>query len=345
MTSRRLLIGAFAAGALAALPLSLAAAGEAELYAAAKKEGEVVFYTGLLQNQLVRPLAQAFEAKYPGIKVVIAGGISMDLTLKILSEAKAGVYNADLNTPASFAALDKAGLIASYTPESARDYPAHLKSSEGKWTALVQYFFSLAVNTELVSEADTPKKLDDLLDPKWKGKIAWAAGLGGGGPAVYVAAVLDLLGEEKGRAFLQKLAKQEMVNIPSNQRVVMDQVIGGQFPLALQTFHHHAYISQQKKAPVKWVNLSPVVSTVDSLILLKNAPHPNAAKLFLEFMLSPAGAKIVSDALYVPASSAVKPIVPVVTADTSGHGPMVYSQEKQDANVDNWVKIYQEIFR
>lgn len=321
-----------------------AVAGEAELYAAAKKEGEVVFYTGLLQNQLVRPMAAAFEAKYPGIKVTIVGGGANDLTLKVLEEAKAGVFNVDVLTPARIDGLDQAGLIERYQPEAAKNYPAHLKNPDGKWTALMVYFYGLSVNTELVSEAETPKSIEDYLDPKWKGKIAWVAALGGGGPPVYVAAILQRLGEDKGRAYLKKLAQQNMVKVPSNQRVVMDQVIAGQYPLALMTFHHHAYISQQKKAPVKWVAIDPVTSAIDSVLILKKAPHPNAAKLFTEFALSVDGAKIVSDALYVPAHPDVKPIVPLVPVTSTGQPPITFSQDTQDANMDQWIKIYQEIF-
>src|SRR5437868_8856612 len=164
---------------------SPATAGEAELYEAAKKEGEVVWYTALLQNQLVRPMAAAFEAKYPGIKVTIAGGIGTDLTLKVLAEAKAGIYNVDVHNPAGTAELDKAGLLAVYRPEAAKNFSAELKSADGKWVSVIQYYFGLSVNTELVKEAEIPKSMDDLLDPKWKGKIASVAALTAGGlPAI-----------------------------------------------------------------------------------------------------------------------------------------------------------------
>lgn len=339
-------LGALIVAALSfGLAASPAAANEAELYAAAKKEGQVNFYTGLLQNQLIRPMVAAFEAKYPGVKVTVAGGISADLTLKILAEAKAGVFKADLNTPARIDELDKAGLIASYHPIAAKNYPAELKSPDGKWTALVRYFYGLSANTELVKEKDIPQTLDDLLDPRWKGKIAWVAGLGAGGPPVFTAAVLDRLGDEKGKAYLRKLAQQGMVKIPSNQRVVLDQVIAGQFPLALMAFHHHAFISVQKGAPVKWVPFDPVISTTDSLVLLKNAPNPNAAKLFLEFMLSPEGAKIVSEANYVPASPDVKPLVPLVPESTAKLPPMVFPPTRLDANMDKWIATYLELFQ
>lgn len=334
---------AIALGALLASPVK--AATEAELYAAAKKEGEVVWYTGLIQNLLVRPMVSAFEAKYPGIKVTIAGGISSDLTLKILEEAKAGVYKADLNTPARFLELDKAGLVAVYHPENAKKLPAAIKDPNGKWTSILNYYFTTAVNTELVKEADIPKKIEDLLDPKWKGKMAWVASLGAASGPGFAEAIRIRMGVEKGNAFLKKFAEQNIIKVPSNQRVVLDQVIAGQYPIGLLMFHHHAHISADKGAPVKYLPLDPILQTSEVIILLKNAPHPNAAKLLLEFILSPDGAKIISDAMYVPADPNVKSIVPIITEASNKQAPIFYSREIIDTKTDEWIAKYQEIFK
>ena len=84
--------------------------------------------------------------------------------------------------------------------------------------------------------------------------------------------------------------------MPANQRVIMDQVIAGQYPIALIMFQHHAVISQQKGAPIKFLLTDPIISTTQNIALLTHAPHPNAGKLLIEFILSDEGAKIISDA-------------------------------------------------
>jgi ABC-type Fe3+ transport system substrate-binding protein len=332
---------AAAAGLLGiATPLK---ADEAALYAAAKKEGQLVWYTSQVQNTLVRPMAQAFEKKYPGIKVTIVGGKNSDLILKILSEAEAKVYIADVNSPARVDKLDEAGLLASYQPESARDYPPEMRND--KWTAMLGSIFGIAINTELVAPKDEPKSLDDLLDPKWKGKMAWVAHYDlGGGPGL-AEAMLDKLGKEKGMAYLKKLADQKIVQVPANQRVIMDQLIAGEFPMALMMFQHHAASSQKKGAPVKWLNTGPVVSISATIALMQHAPHPNAARLFVEFVLSEAGQQIVSKATYPPAHPKVKPDDNVLSLSEAGPNAFAIRPDQNEEVLEAGIEVYRQVFR
>src|SRR6202047_4522441 len=149
-------------------------AADPALYQAARKEGEAVWYTALIVTQAVRPLIEAFNKKYPGIEVHYARADSGPTAIKIITEARAGKAQSDVfdgidTTPP----LVQAGLVEPYVPADAGKYPPELKDPNGRWNALVLYFLTPAINTNLVSGPDRPRAPQDLLDPKWQGRIAW----------------------------------------------------------------------------------------------------------------------------------------------------------------------------
>ena len=341
---RSILVGVVSALAVA-VASSPARSDEAELYAAAKKEGQVNWYTGLIQNQVVRPVVAGFEKKYPGIKINVTGGRQTELNLKIMNEAKAGKLQADLTEGTTVVETMKpAGLIEPYKPEWAKNLPADYKDPEGYWTAIVLYFLVPAVNTEMVKPADEPKTLEDLLDPRWKGKMAWTAEMTVGGPPGFIAVVLKQMGEEKGRAYLKKLAAQDIKTVPSNPRVVLDQVIAGQYPLALITYNHHSVISAQKGAPVKWLKVEPVLGAMAMSVLLKG-PNRNAAKLLINYLISPEGAQVIRDADYIPSNPEVQAKDPTLKPEVGKFKAITPSPDDIEKNVSRWIAIYKEYFQ
>src|SRR6185312_14697621 len=136
------------------------------------------------------------------------------------------------------------------------------------------------------------------------GKIAWST-VAASGSGVYVGAVLQTMGEEKGMTFLRALAKQDIINVDATNRAILDQVILGQYPLALSIFNHHAVLSAQKGAPVKWLKAGPISSPKHSTGIVKNAPHPNAAKLLVDYLTSEEGQRVFSAVEYIPAMPSV----------------------------------------
>lgn len=326
--------------------VSAMAAPDPALVAAAKKEGEVVWYTSLVVNQASRPLAAAFEKEYPGVKVRMTSGTTSDLLQKIVAEGQAGSPRADVSHAGSgLSTLLNAGLIAPYTPAEAKRYPDQYKDPKGYWTGQVVSFLVPAVNTELVKAADEPKTWNDLLDPKWAGKIAWAQQMTQGGPPGFIGTTLTAMGNDKGMDYLKKLSQQKIVNVPASQRVVLDQVIAGQYPLALSTFSHHSEISAKKGAPVKWLKFEYVTGTVDPIFLIKSAPHPNAAKLFIEFVLSSQGQTILQQADYIPADPAIPAAIPRLKPETGGFKAVFLSIKQVDAEMPTWIKTYNELFK
>lgn len=336
------------AGVVSAIAVAVAScpahADEAELYAAAKKEGQVNWYTGLIINQVVRPVVAGFEKKYPGIKVNVTGGRQTELNLKVMTEAKAGKLQADLTEGTTVVETMKpAGIIEPYKPEWSKNLPAEYKDPDGYWTAIVLYFLVPAVNTEMVKPADEPKTLEDLLDPRWKGKMAWTAEMTMGGPPGFIAAALTEMGEEKGRAYLKKLAAQDVKSVPSNPRVVLDQVIAGQYPMALLTYNHHSVISAQKGAPVKWLKVEPAAGSMAMSVLLKG-PNRNAAKLLINYLVSPEGAQIIRDADYIPSNPEVQAKDPTLKPEFGKFRAVTPSPDEIEKNVAKWIAIYKEYF-
>ena len=267
-----------------------AQAADSALYEAAKKEGSVVWYTSLIVNQAVRPLVEAFEKKYPGVTVKYARADSGPNAIKVIDEARAGKVVGDVfDGIATAPPLLKAGLVAAFTPSDAGKYPPEMRDPNARWNALVVYFLTPGINTQLVGK-DEIKTAQDLLNPKWKGKIAWSTDPWSG-CAVYVGSILQTMGEDKGMAFLRALAKQDIINVDATNRAILDQVILGQYPVALSIFNHHAEISAQKGAPAAWLKVEPISAPFHSIGLVKNAPHPNAGKLLIDFLLSEEGQK------------------------------------------------------
>jgi iron(III) transport system substrate-binding protein len=330
--------------ALAAVAPRAEAASEA-LVAAARREGTVIWYTSLIEAQASRPLAQAFERKYPGIRVQMVTGTSNELLTKLLTEQRAGGVRADVHHGGSAVwALVQAGAVEPFMPEAAAAYPTTMKDPEGRWVAQLLNFLVPAINTEMVTDAQAPKKMDDLLDPRWRGKIAWTTQMTQGGSPGFIGTVLLDRGEEAGMDFLRRLAAQRIVNVPANQRVVLNQVITGEYPIALATFNHHSAISQRDGAPVKALPLDPATGTMDTIFLTKG-PNRNAGKLFIEFSLSEEGQQVFRRANYIPAHPRVEAPTATLKPEAGGFRAVLLTPETVQQNLRRWVAIYNELFR
>ena len=319
-------------------------AADNALYEAAKKEGTAVWYTSLIVNQAVRPLVEAFQKKYPGVTVKYARADSGPNAIKVIDEARAGKVVGDVfDGIATAPPLLKAELVAPFTPSDVGKYPPEMRDPDGRWNALVVYFLTPGINTQIVGK-DEIKTAQDLLNPKWKGKIAWSTDPWSG-CAVYVGSVLQTMGEDKGMAFLRALAKQDIINVDATNRAILDQVILGQYPIALSIFNHHAEISAQKGAPVAWLKTEPISAPFHSIGLVKNAPHPDAGKLLIDFLLSEEGQKTFASVGYLPAMPSVPAKVPGLKPEAGGFKANLISPATMSANIDRWIKIKKDLFQ
>jgi ABC-type Fe3+ transport system substrate-binding protein len=337
---------AVALSAFLLLAIGAHADADPALVAAAQKEGAVTWYSTLIVNQIVRPMVEAFEKKYPGIKVQYSRASSSDVALKIRNEARARRVQADLFDGSNTVfMLEEANVVADYHPKSAASYPAELKDPKGHWTALNLFYWTSAYNTNLVKDDEAPKTYGDLLDPKWKGKIAWTYDLTPGGPPGFVHNILTTMGQEKGMDYLRKFAAQEPVTIPAAQRVVLDKVVSGEYPLAVMILNYHATISMNQGAPIRWIRMEPLLQSMSLVSIVKDSPHPSAARLFVEFMLSDEGQKIMADNDYLPASPSVPAKVPENKPEAGHFKVNVVTPDMARDDAPKWTAIYKEVFR
>jgi ABC-type Fe3+ transport system substrate-binding protein len=320
-------------------------AADAAMIAAAKKEGQVVWYTTQIINQFARPAADAFQKKY-GIKVNYVRADSKAVTLRLLNEGRAGRVQADVfDGTAGVAPLKKLNLVEKWVPDSVSRLDKQFVDVNGYWTATNLYVLSPAFNTKLIPAAEAPKTLEDLLNPKWKGKITWNASPTMSGSAGFVGMIITTMGEQKGREYLQKLADQNLFPLQMSAREVLNQVIRGESQIALNIFNNHAVISSGEGAPVAWIPMQPVTGVLSVAALTKGAPHPNAGKLFIDFLVSPEGQAIFRDADYIPVDPKIAPRHPELKPDGTKLRAVYFSPEQIDAGMPKWMNIYKEYFQ
>lgn len=345
--SRRAMLALGVSGLALGLAGSPAAvAADPALLAAARKEGEVVWYTTLILEQAVRPLAAAWARKYPEIKLTFSRAGSADQATKILNEARVGRLQADVfDGSTTIFPLIPAGLVENYKPAAAAQYPTDFKDADGRWTAINAYYMIVAYNSKSVAPADVPKRWEDLLSPKFQGQIAVSQDESVDGLPGLVGQILGHMGQEKGMAYLRKLGEQKLARAANGQRVVLDKIIAGEYALGITMYLHHVDFSAPKGAPIVWAPIEPTWATKNYLSLLKGAPHPNAGKLLIEFLLSEEGQSVLRDAGYAPVHPNVTPGNPALRPAT---GTFVYTTvglDEQNKRLPEWVRISRELFR
>ncbi|HXG53056.1 MAG TPA: extracellular solute-binding protein [candidate division Zixibacteria bacterium] len=267
-------------------PITQAAAPR-QLVEAAAKEGEVVFYASMNLGE-ANALISRFQERYPAVKVRLNRTGSEKLLTKVLAEAAAGKSFADVIQTVEFSMylFKRRGVLARYVPPEDSLYPREFKDS-GYWTTVYYHPYVAAYNTRLVSPLALPKSYDDLLDPKWKGKMMME-----GTKAEWFAGMLQILGRERGLAYMRALAKQEPTQRVGHE-LLAQLVAAGESWLDINIPSSSVDRLRQKGAPIDWTALGPAPAIMVGTGLSARAPHPSAARLYLDFVLSQEGQKII----------------------------------------------------
>ena len=321
-----------------------AQAADAALIAAAKQEGSVTWYTTQIVDQLARPAATAFEKKY-GIKVNFVRADSLQVALRLSNEAQAGHMTADVYDSTSISlAMKKQNIPLKWLPDTAAHLPKQFSDPEGYWTAASGNVLTVGYNTNLVPTGTQPKRFDDLLDDKWKGKMVWNSAPGQSSGPGFVGTVLAAMGEDKGMDFLRKLGRQKIIGLQQAARQVLDQVIAGEYPIALQIFNNHAAISAASGAPSAWSPLEKSMRYSLVFSVTREAPHPNAGKLFEDFMTSPEGQQVFRDADYMTVDPDVPPKTMALMPGDKTFEAIYFTPEQLEGSMPKWVKIVKDVF-
>ena len=259
------------------------------LEAGAKREGSVSLYTSAVAPTM--PLIiEAFQSKYPFLRVEMYRADNAELNQRFSQEEQAGKRIMDVletTTDGMTAFISNKWIQAYASPEIAA-YPKDAVHPQALWAPTRASYVGLGFNTKLVAKADAPKTFDDLLDPKWKGKMSIASSATG---VRFVGNILF----SKGEDYLKKLGAQNVRLQNVSGRALADLVVAGEVPLSPTIFDSHVADSKSQGAPIDWVPLEPAVVNLGAAALSAKAPHPNASMLFIDFLLSEQGQKIYND--------------------------------------------------
>ncbi len=273
---------------------------EARLLAGAMKEGGVVLYTSLATTESV-PLTQAFERKY-GVKVELWRALSDKVVQRTVAEARARRPHADVvetNGP-ELEMIAREKLLVPFSSPHLADLPPYAVPAHRLWVSDRMNFFVVAFNTGKVRRDEIPATYEGFLDPKWKGRIGMEST-----DSEWLAAIVRQWGEDKGMAFFRKLAAMKP-DMRKGHVLLAELVSAAEVPVGLTVYNANAESMKRRGSPIDWVPVEPVIARPQGIAVLKSAPHPHAAQLFADFVLSQEGQELFNALGRVPSSLKVR---------------------------------------
>jgi iron(III) transport system substrate-binding protein len=255
---------------------------------ARRERGTVRWYTALNINGS-KPLADAFERKYPFLKVAINRLSNERIMNRILSEAKSGAPQFDVTSFAYLPLLAEKGLLARYQSPQTKAYLEGFYDPKGHWVSMYSNLIVLGYSTRQVNPAAAPKDWSDLLDARWNDKLGMDPEVG-----IWYGAMLEYMGKERGEKFFKALAQQK-IHWRRGHSLLAQLMTAGEFPLALVYAFNISQL-QQSGAPVAWVtSAKPIVATTSGVGISAKTDSPASSKLFIDFALSPEGQKTIME--------------------------------------------------
>ena len=267
----------------------------------AAHEGTLTLYTTIAEKDLPTLLGP-FESKH-GIKVVVWRAGTDRVLQRTMAEAAAGRADVDVihfGTP-EMEALAREEILA------AIDSPAHADLQPGsvpahkQWAATLLSVWVQAYNTTLLTRDELPKRYEDLLDPKWKGKLGIEAK-----DQDWFASVVDVMGGgEPGLQFFRNLVERNGISVRLGHTLLTNMVISGEVPLALTVYNYMPAQARKKGAPIDWFALEPAIARSNAVGVARRAPHPKAARLFYDYLLGEEAQQSFVSMDYVPSNTKV----------------------------------------
>jgi len=307
----------------------------ARLIAGAKKEGELMLYSSLTQDDQLKLVAD-FKRRY-GVSVKFWRGSQAHILQRVLSETRAGRFEFDVletNAPQIEALAREKLLQKMNSPYIEQELLPEVMPSHGEWAPDRLNLLVYAYNTRLVKPADVPKSWQDLLDPKWKKRIGVEST-----NVEWFAALVKSLGEKEGLELFRRMADNGLaVRTGHNHSAVL--VAAGEIPLMLGIYSHDAERMKAKSAPVDWFVLPPAVVLPSAVAVSRRAPRPNAAALFFDYMLTD-GQRFYTEVHRVPANKNYDTPVRRLVRERQAV-KIVNAQETID-DYEKWLDLYKRI--
>jgi iron(III) transport system substrate-binding protein len=270
------------------------------IVAAAKKEGTLTLYTTIAEKDLPT-LIKPFETRY-GIKVNVWRAGTDKVLQRTVAEAKANRREVDavhFGSP-EMEALSREKVLMPVNSPVYRDLVPGSVPKHQEWAATLLSVWVQAYNTNLIKKADLPKTYQDLLDPKWKGKL----GIESKNQDWFESVIQITGGGDKGLKFFQDLVARNGISPRSGHTLLTNMVVSGEVPMALTVYNYMPEQAKKKGAPIDWFALEPAIARSNAVGVARQAPHPAAALLFHEYMLTEAQ-QLMSGIDYVPTNTKV----------------------------------------
>jgi ABC-type Fe3+ transport system substrate-binding protein len=273
----------------------------------AKKEGELLWIGALDERKASRPLLEAFIKKYPYIKANVIRMNTAQAVQRVMAEHRARTPRVDIFNGSELLDLKQIKLAQKVYSPALSQYPDEFKDPNGQ-SAAIRYTYQgvAAWNTNLVKKEEAPKTFEDLLDPKWKGKMVQSDSNESGTPFL-ITFLRQVWGEKKALDYLEKLSKQDIVTRTESAQNITDLVVAGEYSVMINPALHHIAGRRALKAPIDGAMQDPVLARNDNIILMANAPHPHAGMLLFDFLIDKEAQTILKDAEYYPAHPGVDP--------------------------------------
>ena len=256
-----------------------------ELIEAAKKEGKVVWYTAV-DLPVAERIGKVFETKYPGIDLRVERSGGERIFQRIGQEYASNIHAVDVvnsSDAAHFIVWKRDGILAPYLPEDvALHYPAEQKDPDGLFASWRVWLSVIGYNTRLVKPEEAPKSFADLLDPKWSGKIVKAHP----GYSGTIMTATFQISRDLGWQYFEKLARQRVMQVQSSADPPKKLALGERAVMA-DGNEYNLFQLKEKGEPVEIVyptEGTPLI--IGPSGVLKDAPHPNAARLLQSFLFS-----------------------------------------------------------
>ena len=300
------------------------------IVAAAKKEGALTLYTTIAEKDLP-VLIKPFETRY-GIKVNVWRAGTDKVLQRTLAEASARRRDVDVvhfGSP-EMEALSREKVLQPVASPTYRDLVPGSVPKHREWAATILSVWVQAYNTNLIKKADLPRTYQDLLDPKWKGKL----GIEVKNQDWFASVVESMGGRDKGLKFFHDLASGNGVSPRSGHTLLTNLVVSGEVPMALTVYNYMPEQAKKKGAPIDWFALEPAVARSNAVGVARNAPHPAAALLFHEYMLTDAQ-QLMTTIDYVPTNTRV-------TSPLKGVKILITDPIRSLDEAEQWTALFEE---
>jgi iron(III) transport system substrate-binding protein len=275
----------------------------------ARKEGRLVLYTGMDAEE-ANLFTKEFAKKFPFVKADVFRSSGEKVQARFLVEHRANTHSADVfqTSIVQVYQLKNSGLLARYASEEAAAYADGFKDPQGHWTAFYQIPYVIGYNTRQVAAKDVPASYEDLLQPRWKGLISLETE-----EYQWFYHVLQIMGRDKGLDFMKKFAGQNL-QMRKGHTLLAQLVAAGESAIATVVYSNRVERMKASGAPIDWVRFKgPTITAINAISIPDKAPHPNTARLFVDFVLSREGQSLLRGLRRIPARPDVLPDPPSLT--------------------------------